>query len=457
MEETKQAEHNLAIMQVNGFEVLPGVDANTPSVEQTDLITLVRHRESVEATAHLGEVYRRFQSHEQDFCAVKEGDKVVGLCSRRDVGFLMGHRYGFAIYSQHPVRDHLAENPLFIQQGTAVREALERALGRPGKQFNDDAVLIGPQREYLGILPVRSLVQLQSALVAEKFQMQEALHRRLQTLSRQAGMAEVATGVLHNVGNVLNSVNVSANLVAEILRQSKTSSLEKAAAIIEEQRGRLGDYVTHDPKGQLLPELLIRLTARLQGERAEAIRELESLIKHVAHIKNIVAMQQSYARVSGILEPVIAADLVEDALNMNAEAFTRHGVRVERQFAEVPRVVADKHKVLQILINLLRNGKYALAHGGGQDRRLTVGIGRGDADRVRITVQDNGVGIAPENLARIFAHGFTTKKDGHGFGLHSSALAAKEMGGSLTAFSQGLGKGATFTLELPFEHPKATR
>jgi signal transduction histidine kinase len=369
----------------------------------------------------------------------------------------MGHRYGFAIYSSHPIRDHLVERPLLVQRGTPVREVLEKALSRQGKDFNDDVVLVGQNQEYVGIIPVPTLVQLQSALVAEKFRLQEAMHRRLLAISRQAGMAEVATGVLHNVGNVLNSVNVSATLVSDLLRKSKVSSLEKATALLEKHGADLGTYLTEDEKGKVLPELLIRLAERLRGEQAEALKELESLTKSVGHIKNIVAMQQSYAKVSGLLEPVSVSSLVEDALELNADAFARHGIRVERQFEEVPRVMVDRHKVLQILINLLRNGKYALDQGNGQDKRLLISIALPGGQRVQIKVQDNGIGILPENLDRIFNHGFTTKKEGHGFGLHSCALAAKEMGGALTGLSGGLGTGATFILELPIEQPKKSK
>jgi C4-dicarboxylate-specific signal transduction histidine kinase len=104
--------------------------------------------------------------------------------------------------------------------------------------------------------------------------------------------------------------------------------------------------------------------------------------------------------------------------------------------------------VLQILVNLIRNAKYACDEAGRPDKRLSMRVTKGD-ELVRIAVRDNGIGIPPENLTRIFGHGFTTKKDGHGFGLHSGALAAKELGGSLTAHSDGVGRGATFTLELP--------
>jgi C4-dicarboxylate-specific signal transduction histidine kinase len=262
-------------------------------------------------------------------------------------------------------------------------------------------------------------------------------------------MAEVATGVLHNVGNTLNSVNVSATVAMEMVRNSKIKGLEKAAAVLEEKRAELGDYLSNDPKGKLLPDFLIRLASRLHTEQAEQLRELESLLKHIGHIKSVITMQQRYAKVSGILELVSVQEMVEDGLEMNADALTRHGVKLERHFEAVPTVVADKHKVLQILVNLIRNAKYAVDHGPDPEKKVIVTIQAGPHNCVQIHVQDNGVGIASENLNRIFGHGFTTKKDGHGFGLHTSALAAKEMGGTLRAHSEGLGRGATFTLELP--------
>jgi len=254
---------------------------------------------------------------------------------------------------------------------------------------------------------------------------------------------------LHNVGNVLNSVNVSAHLAVDMARNSKTASLEKVAAILEQKRGQLADYLSNDPKGKLVPDLLIQLAGRLRAEQAGQLRELESLVKHVGHIKNIISMQQRYAKVSGLLERVPVEELVEDGLQMNTESLARHGVVLERRFEPAPPVVADRHKVLQILVNLIRNARHAVDHCPGPDKRVTVSIHAPTDKRVRIQVQDNGVGIAPENLNRIFAHGFTTKKDGHGFGLHTSALAAKEMGGALHAHSDGLGRGALFTLELP--------
>lgn len=280
--------------------------------------------------------------------------------------------------------------------------------------------------------------------------------QRLLETSRFAGMAEVATGVLHNVGNVLNSVNVSASLVVEKLRRSRAPKIAKAVALLTDRNGDLAEYLTKDPNGKRLPGYLAKLGQHFVAENANLLEEVHQLGRNIEHIKEVVAMQQSYAKVSGVFENLAPHSLVEDAIAMNISAFERHGVVVDRQFSVVPLVRVDRHKVLQILINLLRNAKYALDDVMRTDKRITISISAENECSVQIAVADNGIGISPENLTRIFAHGFTTRKEGHGFGLHSGALAAHAMGGSLTVASAGTGQGATFTLELPVATPVPT-
>jgi len=274
-------------------------------------------------------------------------------------------------------------------------------------------------------------------------------HSELMDASRRAGMAEVATGVLHNVGNVLNSVNVSANVASDLIRKSKNTKIARVAELLREHAGDLGDFMTNDAKGRQLPSYLGQLAEVLATEQALILSELGSLQTNIEHIKDIVSVQQNYARVSGLTETLNVVDLVEDALRMNGASLLRHEVRLSREFdPQLPQVTVEKQKVLQILINVIRNAKYACDETGTNDKRMTVRVSHNDG-RIRIAVVDNGVGIPRENLLRIFNHGFTTRKTGHGFGLHSGALAARQLGGSLDVESDGPGKGATFTLEFP--------
>ncbi|MGO8678767.1 MAG: two-component system sensor histidine kinase NtrB [Limisphaerales bacterium] len=275
------------------------------------------------------------------------------------------------------------------------------------------------------------------------------VHKELVEASRQAGMAEVASSVLHNVGNVLNSVNVSTSLLSEQLRKSKLPNLARTADLMAGHSADLAQFLTGDPKGRQLPGYLAQLSAHLADEQGALLEEVQSLSRNVEHIKEIINMQQGYAKVLGVAESVQVKDLVEDALRMNAGALVRHDIQVSREYnSEMPSIRVEKHKVLQVLVNLVQNAMHACDDSGRAEKRVTVKACNG-GDKVRISVCDNGVGIAAENMTKIFNHGFTTRKNGHGFGLHSGALAAKEMGGALLAKSDGPGQGATFILELP--------
>jgi len=335
--------------------------------------------------------------------------------------------------------------------GDKVRDA-EYVILRPDgvrrTVFTSAQRLVGQSGQPLGALAVIEDIT-ERRLAEEEL---ERVHKQLLVASRQAGMAEVATNVLHNVGNVLNSVNVSASIVSERVRKSKCAGLARVAALLSEHASDLTAFLTGS-QGRHLPVYLQELAVELIAERDVANAELAQLRGNVEHIKEIVAMQQSYARRSGLTDIVDIRTLVEDSLRMNAGAFSRHGVTLVRDFQEVPPITVDKHKVLQILVNVIRNAKYACDESTSSLKRVTVRVRTADGTML-IAVIDTGVGIPPENRERIFSHGFTTRKDGHGFGLHSCALAAKDLGGSLQAESAGPGQGATFTLTLPLTQPE---
>jgi C4-dicarboxylate-specific signal transduction histidine kinase len=256
--------------------------------------------------------------------------------------------------------------------------------------------------------------------------------------------------VLHNVGNVLNSVNVSLNMLTDYLERSQVAKLPRVVALLEAHGHELGQYLVTDPRGRHLPDYLQQLVEQLLNERTQQRNELTSLCANVEHIKKIVAMQQAHSKVGGVKEMVSVVELLEDTLRITANSSLPQPVDIRREFAKLPMLNAERHKILQILVNLVRNAQLACIE-SQQPAKLLILRAVCVGERIRISVIDNGVGIAPENLNRIFSHGFTTRKDGHGFGLHSSALAARELGGSLRAYSDGIGRGATFVLELPLQ------
>ncbi|HYO54447.1 ATP-binding protein [Archangium sp.] len=289
--------------------------------------------------------------------------------------------------------------------------------------------------------------------VEERTRELKEVHQQLVQTARRAGMSEIATNVLHNVGNVLNSVYTSAQLAKERITRMRLENVGRVASMLQERQSDVGTFLTQDERGRNVMPFLDKLGKNLVDERAEIVSLLDDVGRYTEHIGDIVKVQQNYARLPRVHEQVHLADLLEDALRINAAGLSRHQVKVQRHLASLPPALTDKHKVLMILVNLVSNAKYAMDGVPPPERLLNMKMERVAADRVRIEIQDNGMGIAREMHTRIFQYGFTTREEGHGFGLHSSALAAQEMGGSLTVHSEGPGRGATFTLELPYQPP----
>jgi NO-binding membrane sensor protein with MHYT domain/signal transduction histidine kinase len=273
------------------------------------------------------------------------------------------------------------------------------------------------------------------------------LQSQLRDASRDAGMAEVATGVLHSVGNVLNSLGVSASLLQSRLRSSRIGNVQRIATLLSSQGDQIGRFFESDERGQQMPAYLLQLGEGLSAENQHLQSEAAAIAAHVGHIRTIVAAQQTYARRGGVTEAIDVAELLDNAVAIHFADAT--DVTVRREYDSLAPLTIDRHKLIQILGNLLSNARHALKDLREGRRQLTLHVRRQKAGLVVIEVQDSGVGIPPDVLQRLFEFGFTTKKDGHGFGLHTSAILAKELGGDLAAYSDGPNCGARFVLQLP--------
>ncbi|HTO04100.1 MAG TPA: ATP-binding protein, partial [Opitutus sp.] len=247
----------------------------------------------------------------------------------------------------------------------------------------------------------------------------DTLHSQLVIASRQAGMAEVAAGVLHNVGNVLTSVNLIVHDVQDRLKTTRLSHLRRVVEILQREQPRLVEFLSADSSGRQLPDFLAKLDDHLTSENRQLLSDVEGLVRHFEHIREIIVTQQGSAQLFGVLETLTPTQLFEDALRLNAESLDRHGISLERVFEPTGHVQADRHKVLQILVNLLKNAKDALQAVKPGERVIRVRVAPASDTTVQLAVEDNGPGILEVNLTRIFQHGFTTKPTGHGFGLHS--------------------------------------
>lgn len=278
------------------------------------------------------------------------------------------------------------------------------------------------------------------------------LNAQLISSARRAGMADVATSILHNIGNVLNSTNVSISLLKEKLETQNIIKLIQTVKLITDNLSANPEYFRSDPKGKLVLDYLQSLVKVIEDEQTQFSNELINLHQNIQHIREIVSMQRSISGIMGVTEEVFISDVIEATLQMAGAPFEKHGITIHKNFENVGKVLIDKGKLIQICTNLIQNAKSALIEDVSNDnKKIEIEIRKTDKNEIAISVKDNGIGIAPENVSKLFTFGFTTKKDGHGFGLHSAALAAKDIKGVLRAHSAGIGQGATFVLTIQTE------
>ncbi len=284
-----------------------------------------------------------------------------------------------------------------------------------------------------------------------------SLHEKLVTAARQAGMADIATGIVHNIGNVLNSVNVATSILKQQIKGSEALKFrDNIIKLLDVHGHNLDTFIRDDPHGKQFPQFLKLLAETLSNENSRLLQEVNDIEKNMAHIVSIVSAQKSLTANLGLYEETNVSEIVEDALKINLKAEHREKIDIIYQFSAIKKVITDRLKLLQIMTNLVKNSIDALLMSTIEAKQMTLVIKQKDDFHFMVQVIDNGVGISPENTAKIFSNGFTSKEQGHGFGLHSSANFANEMGGSLSAESAGTGKGAIFTLVLPYERNKVS-
>lgn len=307
-------------------------------------------------------------------------------------------------------------------------------------QSDDLKARLDMQRsDEIGVL-ARALDPMVENLAESRSRVLEAAHR--------AGMAEVATDTLHNVGNALTSAHCSAEILEERLRHSACQGLHQAANLLRAQGDRVVQFFTSDPRGPQLIEYLFKLDERIERERTETESELGRLLETLQYIREAIAAQQAYARSSNFEQDVELSRVISEAIRLSHNDLCMHGVTVEVDADALPEIHLNKSKLLQVLVNLIKNATQAIAAGGDGSRVVKIRAMRTSQRNLRIEVHDSGIGFDAELGVTLFQHGVTTKQDGNGFGLHYCANAVREMGGHITAESPGPGKGATFIVEL---------
>jgi len=357
---------------------------------------------------------------------------------------LIGQSPGL-IFGEEFAQGSIIENLLLQGSVSGVESSFLTCDGRVIPISVSGSMIQDEQGQFQGLVCVAQDITERKRMEEEQLQ----LHEQLLETSRQLGMAEVASDVLHNVGNVLNSINVSIGVIADLLKNSMVGDVGRISQLFHKHREDLGNYFSTNPKGKQIPLYLEKLSSQLIEERRVAIAEIDRLRENAHHALQCVAAQQDLGTPSGITEPISVVELLEEALTVNHELLESGPVHVSREFQEIPQLIVDKHQVLEVMSDVMKNACQAMTSVSDKQLIVRARLIPGPPDSVCLEVQDSGVGIASDDLIKIFRQGNSPQSGGRGMSLHNGALMAKNLGGALQAYSIGIGHGATFSLELP--------
>ena len=357
---------------------------------------------------------------------------------------LIGQSPGL-IFGEEFAQGSIIENLLLQGSVSGIESSFLTSDGRLIPISVSGSMMQDEQGQFQGLVCVAQDITARKQMEEEKLE----LHEQLLDTSRQLGMAEVASDVLHNVGNALNSINVSIGVVTDLLKNSMVGDVGRISQLFHKHREDLGNYFSSNPKGKQIPAYLEKLAGQLVEEQQVAIAELARLRENAQNAQQCVAVQEDLGKPSGITEEISVIELVEEALTLNQELLEKSQIDVSREFQEIPQLIVDKHQVLEVMVDVIRNACQAMASVSTKQLIVRAKLIPGPPDSVCLEVQDSGVGIASDDLIKIFGQGYNTKNGGRGMSLHSGALMVKNLGGALRAHSDGIGHGATFSLELP--------
>jgi signal transduction histidine kinase/DNA-binding LacI/PurR family transcriptional regulator len=277
----------------------------------------------------------------------------------------------------------------------------------------------------------------------------EKLNQSYQKKVEQAhleGMMTIVNGILHNIGNVLNSISVSTQLIRDMIEASPLDDLLKANRLLENNLGNLDDFLSQDPKGKKLMQFYTKLGEPFRELQDRLLDQLNRMNEKIKFVNDIILTQEGYIGFKSTLEETEVVPLLEDILKIYLPSFDEHHIKIVKNYHKIPKIKVQKTKLFYVLVNLIKNAKDALLEVSETRRRLILTV-ETSGDNKYIRIADTGTGIRPELLQSIFAYGYTTKKDGHGFGLHSCANYMTEMKGKIWAESPGPGQGTTFVLQ----------
>ena len=278
--------------------------------------------------------------------------------------------------------------------------------------------------------------------------------------TRESHHSAGGESIFHKMRNILNSIHVSTGVIHQQLREFHLEDFGRVADMLDAHSSNLGWYLSQDPKGKKIPNFLGRLSQGLLEKHSFTVQELNALQANLEQLEYLLVTGQGSNRAGGFRESAPFAGILDEVIVLHHDELDRLGVQVVRNYQAVPDGIMEVNALRPILLNIVRTAINAMRNLPGRPHCLTLHI-LPCPDReqfVRIQVVDTGVGIPVEMLTQVVSLGCSQDRAGTWLpNLYTSNLAAKELGGALRIWSEGIQQGTSLTLDLPVIHMEGNR
>lgn len=273
------------------------------------------------------------------------------------------------------------------------------------------------------------------------------------------GRLEMLETVLHNLGNAVNSVAVGVGTLRDQFRRNKVlDSFSALARVVAEHDDDWIPWLESDPKGRQVRAFILSLADDFAAQSRRMLYTVDRVQNRVHHIVDIIQTQESSAR--GTIEHKVIGlrQAINDAVRVLQHLLTKHGIAIDMDCARAPdELRIQESRFHQTLVNLIKNAIEAIEQLANRDglpaKPLIRILAHEQNDQLVLEVVDNGIGIDLQKQQSIFVAGYTTKKKGTGLGLHAAANFARDSGGEVRPFSDGVGRGTTMRMTLRLSPP----
>jgi len=288
--------------------------------------------------------------------------------------------------------------------------------------------------------------------VTEKNQKEKAMLQLASDRAVMQGKFEIASNVLHDIGNAVVGFGSYITRIKRTLEENKTDNLHKLSSFFETQQKMMAEALGKD-KAEAVIGMLKGITESQKNSQEDIRKSINEQLRIITHIQEILNIQRLYLSGHENIEkhPIHLRSIINDCMSMLLASIEKRGIKVTVSVPEkLPTIEGDHTRLMQVILNILKNSIEAIDITAAE-KTISLEV-KACPGSLMLQVKDNGSGFDEETGKKLFVRGFTTKASGTGLGLVNCRTITEAHEGTIDLVSDGFGKGTLTTLKFKVQN-----